>query len=1229
MKVSKAAATAVKRATSGSKPGFLTGGGEMGDRIRRFDWAKTSLGPLTEWPQSLRTAVNIVLQSPVPLVMLWGQDGIMLYNDAYSRFAGARHPSLLGSKVVEGWPEVADFNRNVMRQGLQGKTLSYKNQQLTLYRNNVPEEVWMDLNYSPIMDESGQPAGVLAIVVETTQRVLAEQKQQQAENILQAERNHLQALFMQAPAIIGVCKGPNHVFELANPLAMRLLGAERDLTGKPIREALPEIEGQGFFELMDNVYKTGKPFVGNEIPAKLDRRGTGQLEDVYLNFVYQPLRDYQADVTGIFIHAVEVTEQVKTRKMVEGQNQVLEMITSGTSLAEALEFLAHSAEEQSSHNMKASILLLDEDGKHLRHGAAPSLPKAYNKAIGGIAIGPAVGSCGTAAYTKEPVIVSDIATDPLWKDFKDLAHKHNLRSCWSMPIFSAEHKILGTFALYYDEPRTPSPEDQQIIDFASRTAALAIERKNAEEELKRFKFMSDNANDAFILMRQDGTFAYLNDLALERWGYTREEAKTIRVPDVDPIYDDKKFNEVFARAQAQKIPAFETLHRSKDGHTYPVEVSMGGITLEDKPYMLAVARDITERKQTEQALLQTQLQLKEALSIGLIGAWTLDIQTSRVTASESLAHLFGVDPKQAAAGLLTLDVFIRSMHPDDRDRVIKRITEAIQTGEQYDIDYRVFDADGKEHWVLARGQNEDSTSGAPQRFSGVLIDVTKRKEAEEAVKASEERFRTLIEQSTDAIQLVTPTGKILYTSESIKNVLGYSPEELQGLGVTPFMHPDDLPNFAEKLQQLINGPDKQVSLQYRVKHKDGSWAWVETTGVNHLDTPKINALVGTFRNITDRKTSEEALLYQNYLTNLISDNASVGLLMMDDRQHCTFMNPAAEHITGFTFDEVRKINKPLHDIVHHTKPDGTPYPMAQCPIDRALPQHNKEHGEDMFVHKDGSFYHVAFTASPIIRHNKPIGTVIEVLDITKSKQLERQKDDFIGIASHELKTPVTSIKAYTQILQRRLEKLQDTDAKRYITRVDAQVTKLTSLINDLLDVTKIESGKLVLHWSKFDFDGLVREVVEDLQLTTDKHSIMIEGTAGKIVTCDSDRIGQVLTNLISNAIKYSPHTDKIMVKVSADSANVTVCVQDFGVGISREKQQRVFERFFRVSGPGRETFPGLGLGLYISAEIVKRQGGRIWVESASKKGSTFCFTLPLRPVKPRRNPDAKVEMQHE
>jgi two-component sensor histidine kinase len=159
----------------GAEPnGFPSDGGQLGALIRAFDWSRTSLGPIAQWPACLRTATDIVLRSPLPLMMLWGPDGVMIYNDPYSLIAGQRHPRLLGSRVLEGWAEVAEFNAEVLRVVMAGGTLSFKNQELTLYRNNRPEQVWMDLKYGPVPNEDGRPAGVLAIVVETTGQVRAE-----------------------------------------------------------------------------------------------------------------------------------------------------------------------------------------------------------------------------------------------------------------------------------------------------------------------------------------------------------------------------------------------------------------------------------------------------------------------------------------------------------------------------------------------------------------------------------------------------------------------------------------------------------------------------------------------------------------------------------------------------------------------------------------------------------------------------------------------------------------------------------------------------------------------------------------------------------------------------------------------------------------------------------------------------------------------------------------------
>jgi PAS domain S-box-containing protein len=286
---------------------FLAGGGTLAKLISDFDWGSTSMGPISAWPQSLKTTVGLILRSHVPIVTLWGADGIMIYNDAYSEFAAARHPRLLGSKVREGWPEVADFNDNVMKVGLSGHTLAYTDQELTLYRNNRPEQVWMNLDYSPVLDENGEPFGVIAIVTETTKKI-------QAERWLRGEWQRLQRMFEQAPGFMAMLRGPTHVFEFVNPAYQRLVGG-RDVIGQSVRETLLEVQGQEFVELLDQVYATGVAAIGNAQPVYLTADGGS--EPRYFDFVYQPLRDLDNSVIGIFVLGADVTERFVAQRTVE------------------------------------------------------------------------------------------------------------------------------------------------------------------------------------------------------------------------------------------------------------------------------------------------------------------------------------------------------------------------------------------------------------------------------------------------------------------------------------------------------------------------------------------------------------------------------------------------------------------------------------------------------------------------------------------------------------------------------------------------------------------------------------------------------------------------------------------------------------------------------------------------------------------------------------------------
>ncbi|WP_090985211.1 PAS domain-containing sensor histidine kinase [Pedobacter suwonensis] len=255
----------------------------------------------------------------------------------------------------------------------------------------------------------------------------------------------------------------------------------------------------------------------------------------------------------------------------------------------------------------------------------------------------------------------------------------------------------------------------------------------------------------------------------------------------------------------------------------------------------------------------------------------------------------------------------------------------------------------------------------------------------------------------------------------------------------------------------------------------------------------------------------------------------------------------------------------------------------------------------------------SFTYKPIKDANGQVYAIIHAAtDVTKLVQLQQQKDEFLGIASHELKTPVTSIKAYAQVLERMIRSEGDEKKATMVRKMDQQLNRLTGLIGDLLDVTKIQSGKMTFNPIEFDFDAVVEDIVDEMQHISSKHKIICNLESNAIVFADKERIGQVITNFLSNAIKYSTDADEIDVATYSQNGEVILSVRDYGIGISEDLQHLVFDQFYRVDGNLQHTYPGLGLGLYISAEIIKSEGGRIWVESTAGEGATFFFALKIK-----------------
>lgn len=293
--------------------------------------------------------------------------------------------------------------------------------------------------------------------------------------------------------------------------------------------------------------------------------------------------------------------------------------------------------------------------------------------------------------------------------------------------------------------------------------------------------------------------------------------------------------------------------------------------------------------------------------------------------------------------------------------------------------------------------------------------------------------------------------------------------------------------------------------------------------------------------------------------------------------------------------------------------NGKSVTPSQWPLAKTLATGKAVSNKEYVIEReDGEKTYLDVSSAPIHnREGKMVAAASVFADITSQKLIEERKDDFISMASHELKTPLTSLKLYLELLKKTVEARGDAKELDFLERIADQITRLQLLVQDLLDVSRIQTGKLTFTREKVRLDHLIPEVVEVLQSTTEKQSITVVGKKPVVVYADKFRLYQVLTNLVTNAIKYSGSGKEIRIVTKKDRENVVVSVQDFGIGIAKNQQQKIFERLYQIGDGKGNTYPGFGMGLFITKEIIDRHKGKIWVESEKGKGSTFYFSLPI------------------
>lgn len=343
---------------------------------------------------------------------------------------------------------------------------------------------------------------------------------------------------------------------------------------------------------------------------------------------------------------------------------------------------------------------------------------------------------------------------------------------------------------------------------------------------------------------------------------------------------------------------------------------------------------------------------------------------------------------------------------------------------------------------------------------------------------------------------------------------------------------------------------------------------------------------------------------KQYLLASIVESSQDSIVTIDLNRIITSWNKGAEDLYGYSAGEV--IGKPLSMVMLPTDIQDLIDKVDKIVQELVVPIY-----ETVRVHKNGKQADLEILLSPVRNlQGEVIGISTLARDISLRKMQEKQKDDFIAVASHELKTPVTSIKAYTQLLQEQLKSSGEEIAVSMVEKLDAQIDRLIGLIGTLLDTTKLAAGEILLHKEVFDLNQLIKEQIDTFTIISVKHHFNFNAGDIKPVYADKKLIGRVITNIISNAYKYAPDRSEIIVSSTETENGVEVSIRDFGVGIPDELQSRIFDRYFRIANPATAKASGIGLGLYITAEIVRQHGGQMRVTSKEGSGATFYFTLP-------------------
>ena len=1046
---------------------------------------------------------------------------------------------------------------------------------------------------------------------------------------IEETERRLEYFIKQAPVGIVVYKSADFIVEVANDRVLEMWGKTfDDVKGKSLAEIFPEINSEETLRALyrDSVEKflKGETFIINEAEFTFQRNG--QTYKGWYNCTYEPLRDSNGNPTGIIAVVNEVTDQVVARKQIEESEERFRTLATEFPLFVWLT------------DARLQTTFLNKTG--LDYFNLPQNTK-----------------------------VAELS----WKKF---IHADDLERVLAIMNDAAQHKKSYTLTMRLKNGKTgkyrwfvdngvPQYINEKFTGFIG-TSMDIDEQKTADEKIRqseeRFRFLFDSNVLPVAFWHISGEIYDANDSFLNLMGYTREEMqqgklswrKFTRQEDA-PTHEEK----VRQAVEGKTIPPYEAQYVNKNGELISSLVGYAMLT-GSKERGIAFMQDIRKIKEVEGALRQSEEkyrqlsmsleekvnqrteeltekneQLNQAQQIAQLGNWEWNMGKNEVLWSDEMYSIYGYGQERFT---VTIEKATERMLATDAKNVIERmrgyVADARRVFQEKGItvynnppsEYSIILPDGSEKILRGGGKIILNEHGEISRIIGTVQDITEQKRVERTIQTINDRLMEAQQIARlGSWEWDTLTGKLSW-SQNLYNI--YEIGSADGINFEKFMllvHPDDRKHLEELIASTFNNKRIQ-DFYHRIITPGGKMKILHGRGELIIDEEgHVAKVIGTAQDVTVEKMMEDKLIETNetleqrtkFVETLI--NSSLDLIIVIDRdfRFITLNKKAESVIRSYYPDEL--IGKKITDLSPFVEQSEAYKDLLRAfdgdiiirdKVKSPVADNYYEHNYIPLQHASGDIYAVMVISHDITEN------IRQIEELRKLNEADKLKSDFIKMASHELKTPVTSIKGYTQLLLSALKEQQDKLSpllvKSSLVSVDKQITRLTRLMSELLDLSKIETGMLVLNKELFHLNELVIETVQDILYTNSKHNINIFHDFECDVYGDKDRLGQVLINFLTNAIKYSPNDDKVEVWIRQSGKNsVSVSVKDFGIGIDEKDHEKIFERFYRVGGKEEQTFPGFGIGLFIAKEIILRHGGTIRLTSEKGKGSTFTFTLPI------------------